>query len=105
MFRIVNPGKKVTKVSFAECLGRSQFAVMRDPSAALTVSETGAKLPSYNQRVRMEMTQENGMKVGQVYDLLGENYIMVEAFSAESEIGSHPIEYLIRVDFYDEDDN
>ena len=70
LFRIMNPGKVVTKVSFSQCVGKSSFAIIQNQDKLQT-------------RVVLDVTDELGMRIGIVHNLPGENYILVEAFSAE----------------------
>lgn len=68
LFKITNPNKRITKINFAQCVGQSRFAVVKDPS-------------HLSEPFTMTSSEEHGMKIGILHNLPAESYLLVEALS------------------------
>jgi hypothetical protein len=83
LFRVFNPNKNLTKITFSQCVGASKFSLVRNPGDLIT-------------RLPLAISEERGQKVGTIRGVAGEAYILVEAFTDDLE-SDH--EYILRVDF------
>lgn len=86
LFKFTNPGLNVTRIEFAQCQGRAMFAVVKD------VNNLG-------KREFMTIHRANGLDIGVLTGLTGDNYIFVEAFV--DALNSN-VSYTIKVDFSNE---